>query len=69
MVRRVVQETPDTATYWLSIADPERRAAYRFLPGQFNMLYVFGSGEVPISISSDPARPSAWPTPSGPRDG
>jgi NAD(P)H-flavin reductase len=24
------------------------------VPGQFNMLYVFGVGEVPISISSDP---------------
>lgn len=26
-----------------------------FLPGQFNMLYAFGVGEVPISISGDPA--------------
>ena len=26
-----------------------------FMPGQFNMLYVFGVGEVPISISGDPA--------------
>ena len=25
-----------------------------FLPGQFNMLYLFGFGEVPISISGDP---------------
>ncbi len=29
-----------------------------FLPGQFNMLYVFGVGEVPISISGDPADPT-----------
>ena len=28
-----------------------------FAPGQFNMLYVFGVGEVPISISGDPAEP------------
>ena len=28
-----------------------------FLPGQFNMLYAFGVGEVPISISGDPAEP------------
>jgi len=54
-VRRIVQETPDTATYWLAIDEPERRAAYRFRPGQFNMLYVFATGEVPISVSSDPA--------------
>jgi NAD(P)H-flavin reductase len=29
-----------------------------FVPGQFNMLTVFGVGEVPISLSGDPARPS-----------
>ena len=33
-------------------------AAHRSQPGQFNMLYVFGVGEVPISISGDPARPA-----------
>jgi NAD(P)H-flavin reductase len=27
-----------------------------FSPGQFNMLYVFGVGEIPISISGDPAK-------------
>jgi NAD(P)H-flavin reductase len=56
-VRRVVRETADTATYWLSLVDPEERSAYRFSPGQFNMLYLFGAGEVPISISSDPGTP------------
>ena len=56
-VRRVVRETPDTATYWLTINEPDRRAAYRFLPGQFNMLYAFAAGEVPISVSSDPGHP------------
>ena len=29
---------------------------FAFQPGQFNMLYVFGVGEVPISISGDPRR-------------
>ncbi|KAA5605551.1 Ni/Fe hydrogenase subunit gamma [Roseospira marina] len=28
-----------------------------FAPGQFNMLYVHGAGEVPISISGDPDQP------------
>ena len=28
-----------------------------FAPGQFNMLYAFGVGEVPISISGDPPSP------------
>lgn len=31
-------------------------AAAGWRPGQFNMLYAFGVGEVPISISGDPAR-------------
>jgi NAD(P)H-flavin reductase len=56
-VRKVVAETPDTSTYWLSFVDPRDRARYRFEPGQFNMVYVFGAGEVPISISSDPGSP------------
>src|SRR5215471_17329894 len=28
-----------------------------WLPGQFNMLYAFGAGEIPVSISGDPGRP------------
>ncbi len=30
--------------------------SFQFKPGQFNMLYLYGVGEVPISISGDPAR-------------
>jgi NAD(P)H-flavin reductase len=56
-IRRVFQETPDTFTWELEAeavpgAEDE---PFSFLPGQFNMLYVFGVGEVPISISGDPA--------------
>ena len=43
------------ATYTLELDTEER--GFSFAPGQFNMLYVFGKGEVPISISGDPARP------------
>ena len=57
VVRRIVRETPDTATYLVSFDRPEDRDLYRFEPGQFNMLSLFGVGEVPISISSDPRRP------------
>jgi NAD(P)H-flavin reductase len=54
-VRHVTKETGDTFTLTLA---PVARAPFRpFAPGQFNMLYVFGVGEVPISISGDPARP------------
>ncbi|MBI3463373.1 MAG: FAD/NAD(P)-binding protein [Planctomycetes bacterium] len=49
------RETADTCT--LTVTAPAARAEpYSFAPGQFNMLYVFGVGEVPISISGDPAR-------------
>jgi NAD(P)H-flavin reductase len=50
-------ESPGIVTLWLRATDPELRATYRFAPGQFNMLYLFGVGEVPISISSDPDEP------------
>lgn len=54
-VQRLRQETHDTFTMELKAA---REVAMRpFLPGQFNMLYVFGLGEVPISISGDPGHP------------
>ena len=39
------------------MTDPEARAAYRFEAGQINMLYLWGLGTVPISVSSDPERP------------
>jgi NAD(P)H-flavin reductase len=53
-VFRVHRETRDTVT--LSIDASPRR--FSFLPGQFNMLYVLAVGEVPISVSGDPARGS-----------
>jgi len=51
-IRRVRRETKDTFTLDLDPADGTR--AFSFAPGQFNMLYVFGVGEVPISISGSP---------------
>lgn len=57
-VRRIVRETPDTFTYWLTFVDPFDRREYRFEAGQFNMVYLFGIGEVPISVSSAPERPA-----------
>jgi NAD(P)H-flavin reductase len=43
-------------TYDLEFDDPNVAAAFRFKPGQFNMLYLPGYGESAISISSDPSR-------------
>jgi NAD(P)H-flavin reductase len=47
-VRRVRRENADTFTMELAAADQSGRVS--FAPGQFNMLYVFGVGEAPISI-------------------
>ncbi len=44
------QETHDTWTLTLA---PEGAAMPPFAPGQFAMLYVFGTGEIPISVSGD----------------
>jgi sulfhydrogenase subunit gamma (sulfur reductase) len=52
-----VQEAPSIFSLRLRFADPEVHSAYRFQPGQFNMLYLYGVGEVPISIVSDPEDP------------
>jgi NAD(P)H-flavin reductase len=53
-VRDIWDNTDDTFTVEL---DPGP-AGFSFRPGQFNMLYLFGVGEVPISMSGDPAVPS-----------
>lgn len=48
------QDTSDTFTLEL---EPRGGAALAFAPGQFTMLSAGGAGEVPISISGDPASP------------
>jgi NAD(P)H-flavin reductase len=56
-VRRVQRETYDTFTIELDQANGV--SGLPFAPGQFNMIYLFGVGEVPISISGDPAQSKA----------
>jgi NAD(P)H-flavin reductase len=46
------RESGDTVTLEL---EPPAAEVFAFRPGQFNMLGAFGVGEVPISISGDPA--------------
>jgi NAD(P)H-flavin reductase len=53
-IHRVRKETSDTFTCELRQAGEGRGLS--FAPGQFNMLYVFGVGEIPISISGNPGR-------------
>lgn len=47
-------EVEGVATYDLQFQDSSMAATYRFAPGQFNMLYLPGAGEIAISISDDP---------------
>jgi NAD(P)H-flavin reductase len=46
------QESADTFSLQLRLTDGQ---PYDFAPGQFNMLYLHGCGEVPISIVADDA--------------
>ena len=48
------KETRDTFTCAVRISNRDIQKGYRFVPGQFNMLYVPGIGEAPISMSSSP---------------
>jgi NAD(P)H-flavin reductase len=54
-IRHARREAPDVYTFELE--PPDGATAFAFAPGQFNMLYLFGHGEVAISISGDPGRP------------
>ncbi len=54
-IQRVKHESYDTFT--LILEPSNGRESFPFKAGQFNMLYVYGVGEVPISISGDPNQP------------
>ena len=55
---RTWRETADTFSFEI---DPvgDAGAVGGFAPGQFVMLYAFGVGEAPMSISGDPGRPGS----------
>lgn len=51
-VSRRTRETADVTTLEFAV---DAAAGWRgFAPGQFNMMYAFGVGEIPVSISGDP---------------
>ncbi|MCO6413455.1 MAG: FAD/NAD(P)-binding protein [Thiogranum sp.] len=52
-----VEESPTIFTLSLRLVDEQQHNNYRFAPGQFNMLYQYGVGEIPISIVGDPSEP------------
>jgi sulfhydrogenase subunit gamma (sulfur reductase) len=49
-----IQESKSIFTLRLRLTDEAARQNYHFAPGQFNMLYLYGVGEVAISVVSDP---------------
>jgi sulfhydrogenase subunit gamma (sulfur reductase) len=49
-----IDEAAGIFTLRLRFTDPAVQHAYEFQPGQFNMVYLYGVGEVAISIVSDP---------------
>lgn len=55
VIDAITPEAPGVSTYRLRLRDAAIASAYRFQPGQFNMLWVPGAGEVAISLSGDPA--------------
>lgn len=54
-IQRTVKDLRDTFT--VDLRAERGKTSFSFAPGQFNMLYQFGVGEVPISISGDPGKP------------
>lgn len=49
------QESPSIFSIDTCFHSSSSHKDYTFQPGQFNMIYLYGVGEVAISISSDPA--------------
>ncbi len=54
VIQRARWDTNDTFSVELSPSGGGDIPAFE--PGQFNMVYVYGVGEIPISISGDPSR-------------
>ncbi len=53
-VEEVRQETPDIRSFKLVFEDPGLQESFNFLPGQFCLISVFGSGESVFCIASPP---------------
>lgn len=50
-----IHEARDIFNLQIRFKQQQDHLAYNFIPGQFNMIYLYGVGEVAISIASDPA--------------
>src|SRR3990167_8123833 len=50
----IKKESPSIFTLKICFTDSDCHCAFLFHPGQFNMVYLYGVGEIAISIVSDP---------------
>lgn len=53
-IENIIQETKDTKTFVLKFKNPEIQRSFNFKSGQFVEVSVFGYGEIPIGLSSNP---------------
>ena len=58
-VSKIITEvdTKDIKTFRLAFVNPEDEQRFRYVPGQFAELSIFGKGESPIGIASSPTQP------------
>jgi len=57
LIDRIVDETSDTKTFTLHLADAAKNRRFRFKSGQFVEATVFGVGEAPFGFASNPHSP------------
>ncbi|SPE23461.1 Cytosolic bidirectional (NiFe)-hydrogenases (NADP coupled, Group 3b), diaphorase subunit [Acidobacteriia bacterium SbA2] len=57
VIEEIQPEAYGISTFSVVFTNTAQSATYHFGPGQFNMIYLPGFGEVAISISSDPGTP------------
>ena len=50
-------DTKDIKTFRFTFVNPEDEQRFRYVPGQFAELSVYGKGESPIGIASSPTQP------------
>lgn len=59
-IEAITPEIAGVATYHLRFANRDSHDQYYFRPGQFNMLYLPGVGEIAISVSAGADRCGTW---------
>jgi NAD(P)H-flavin reductase len=62
VIRSLRDETRDTRSFALAFRDPGDQDRFRFRPGQFIELSVFGFGEAPFCLASGPGRTGSFLT-------